>query len=141
MELGDFLTGYRATVRRDDELLSAVLIPRARAVGRSHFQKLGARRYLVISIVMVAVRLAAERGRVIEARVALGACSPVALRLFDLENALLGQAPDRLAALVATTHLEPLRPIGDVRAPASYRRDAALALVRRSLAAASVGLR
>lgn len=138
--IDEFLVGYRSTAKRDDELLTAVLIPKASAVGASHFQKLGARKYLVISIAMTAVRLDVDRGRVNRARVALGACSPIPLRLSRLEQDLVGRQPSALASTIEPAHLEALRPIDDVRATASYRREAALALIRRSLAKAAAGL-
>ena len=56
-----FLRDARRTERRPDEILTAVLIPDAALRGRSAFLKLGARRYLVISIAMVAVRLDRRR--------------------------------------------------------------------------------
>ena len=95
------------------------------------FLKLGARRYLVISISMVAVTLALDAGRVVHARVAVGACGPVAARLPGLEAALLGQVPD--PALVQPDQLAPLRPIDDMRAPAAYRLEATAELLRRAL--------
>ena len=49
-----FLTGYRQTDRRPDELVTAVIVPRGVEEAFSDFQKLGSRSYLVISIVMVA---------------------------------------------------------------------------------------
>jgi N-methylhydantoinase B len=65
--------------------------------------------------------------------VAVGACSPVARRLPELETALVGQFPD--PALAHADHLAALSTIDDIRAPAAYRRAAALELVRRALAA------
>ena len=63
--------------------------------GRSSFLKLGARRYLVISIAMAAVRLAVgATGRVESAAVAVGSCSAVAQRLAALESALAGRQAD-----------------------------------------------
>jgi CO/xanthine dehydrogenase FAD-binding subunit len=133
-----FLTGYRATDLRDDELLTTVLVPPAPGV-RSAFRKLGLRRYLVISVVMVAavVGVGAD-GRLADVRLAVGACSPVARRLRSLEDALL----DRPAGSVRTLdpaevreHLSVLEPIDDVRATAAYRVDAAAVLVGRALAA------
>lgn len=137
LPIQDFITGYRATARRDDELVTAVLVPNSSAAGTGVFKKLGARKYLVISIVMVAVRLKAERGQVTEVRVALGSCSPVAVRLFDLERALVGQRLADVANVVSARHLEVLSPIDDVRGSAAYRQDAALELVRRSLVQAA----
>ena len=132
--LAEFVTGNRRTARRQDEVLTAIVVPRPPA-GRSAFLKLGARRYLVISIAMVAAVVEADdEGRVASARLAVGACSVVAQRLPTLESALLG-APARpgLGDLAAPEHLAGLSPIDDVRATAGYRRDAALTLVRRAL--------
>jgi len=135
LPLEEFITGYRQTALRPDELLTAVLVHRADVAARSTFLKLGSRRYLVISIAMVAALIAlGDDGNVAEARVAVGACSPVATRLRGLEGDLAGRvADDDLAAVVTRDHLAPLSPIGDVRATAEYRRDAALTLVRRAL--------
>ena len=133
LALSDFVLGPRATARRADELALGLRIRLPTAPARATFEKLGARRYLVISIVMVsAVAEFAPDGRIARARVAVGACSPVARRLPALEAALAGQFPD--PSLVQETHLAPLAPIDDVRAPASYRRRAALELVRRAVA-------
>lgn len=135
LPLGDFIQGNRKTLRRDDELLTAILIPKAACGGRSHFLKLGARRYLVISIAMVAARLAHDvQGRVSAAAVSVGACSAVAQRLPALEAALLGQPwSATLVETVTAAHLADLAPIDDVRAPADYRSAAAEELVRRTL--------
>jgi CO/xanthine dehydrogenase FAD-binding subunit len=81
LKLDDFILGPRRTARRADELLAAILIPKPRAAAHSHFLKLGARRYLVISIAMVAAAIESERGKITTARVAVGACGPVAQRL------------------------------------------------------------
>ncbi|MGI8517094.1 MAG: FAD binding domain-containing protein [Acidimicrobiia bacterium] len=133
--LEDFLTGYRQTDLRSDELVTAVIVPRDGEEAFSDFQKLGSRSYLVISIVMVAtVVKGASDGTIGEARIAVGACSPVAQRLTQLESELRGlRRTDRLEDLPTRDHLTDLAPIDDVRATASYRLDATLALVRRSL--------
>jgi CO/xanthine dehydrogenase FAD-binding subunit len=135
--LAQFLVGNRKTARRADEVLSAVIVPRGLDDARSAFLKLGSRRYLVISIVMVAavVQVDAE-GRIARARVAVGSCSAVAQRLLQLEQSLVGQGAVRgFSDRVAPGHLSGLAPIDDVRATADYRHDAALTLVRRALEA------
>jgi len=73
-------------------------------------------------------------GGIAAARVAVGACSPVAVRLADLERALVGARWSEAPALVEARHLAPLAAIDDVRATAAYRREAVLELVRRVLA-------
>jgi len=134
LPLEAFLTGYRQTALRSDELLTAVLIPRGVEEARSAFLKLGLRRYLVISVVMVAVVVAVDPdGRVAEVRVAVGACSPVAQRLRSLESHLIGRSTDRVDTAMIAEHLSTLSPIDDVRATAEYRREAASVLVRRAL--------
>ena len=135
--LAEFVTGNRKTARRADELLTAIRVPKPAAGTVSTFLKLGARRYLVISIVMVAATIEPDaRGQVARARIAIGACAPAAQRLRALESALNG-APIgvRLATLACSEHLaQALSPIDDVRGSAQYRNDAALTLVRRALA-------
>ena len=136
LPLSRLILGNRRTARRRDQLLTAIILPKPekkRAAG--HFLKLGARRYLVISIVAVAANLELEDdGRVAAVRIAVGACSPVAQRLPEAERALRG-APCNplLGSRVQPGHLSPLIPIDDVRASAEYRLDAALTLVRRTV--------
>ena len=137
LPLAQFLAGNRKTLRRTDEILSAVLVPRRMEHAASTFLKLGARRYLVISISMVAAVLQADdAGRVAEVHVAVGSCSATAQRLRDLEHDLVGlPAEPGLGANVKAEHLKSLSPIDDVRATADYRRDASLTLVQRALEA------
>jgi CO/xanthine dehydrogenase FAD-binding subunit len=130
-----FVTGSRAIARRADEMVTALLVPKPAHDARSTFLKLGARKYLVISIAMVAavVEIAADR-TIVAARLAVGSCSAVAQRLPLLEPALAGKRLDASVAAVARPeHLAPLSPIDDVRGTADYRREAALTLVRRAL--------
>ena len=112
-----------------------MIVPRRLDDSRSVFLKLGARRYLVISIAMVAVIVKIDTaGLIAAARVAVGSCSANAQRFTALEDALLG-APARtgLGSLASRHHLTNLSPIDDVRATASYRSDAALTLIARAL--------
>jgi CO/xanthine dehydrogenase FAD-binding subunit len=135
--LQDFLLGPRRTALLSGEVLAAVIVPDGALRGRSAFVKLGARSHLVISIAMVAVRVVIEAGRISEARVAVGACSPVAVRLPLVEAALVG-APvaEAVARIQAADVQAALAPIDDVRATAVYRRGAAVELVRRAVAGA-----
>lgn len=135
LPLQAFIRGPRDTALRPGELVTALHLPEVR--GQGAFLKLGARRYLVISIAMVAARVALEAGRIAEAAVAVGACSPVALRLTGLEAALTGAQPGEIAAHVAQADLSALTPIDDVRASAAYRGDAVRALIARTLTMAT----
>ncbi|WP_108660512.1 FAD binding domain-containing protein [Acuticoccus kandeliae] len=128
-----FITGVRRTALAPGEMVVAIHIP-PQGAARGAFLKLGARRYLVISIAMASAVIDAADGRVAAARVAVGACSPVAVRLPALEAALLDAPVGDLAACVADEHLAPLAPIDDVRGSARYRIDAASTLLKRLLA-------
>jgi CO/xanthine dehydrogenase FAD-binding subunit len=135
LPLDGFVLGNRRTARRPDELLTAIRIPPAALDGTGRFLKLGARRYLVISIVMVAGTLVrAADDTIASARLAVGACSAAALRLRELEAALVGRPLAEAAATVTAQHLAGLAPIDDVRADGEYRCEAAAVLVRRCLA-------
>jgi CO/xanthine dehydrogenase FAD-binding subunit len=134
MALADFIRGNRKTALQPGQLLTAILVPRPAHAARSHFIKLGAREYLVVSIAMVAATLEIEAGRVRAARIAVGACSPVAQCLPLAEAALAGKPCDAaLGQWLRTEHLAALSPIDDVRASSAYRLDAALTLARRAL--------
>lgn len=121
--LGDFITGVRKVDLAPDEIVTAIEIPPLPAGARAAFQKLGARRYLVISMTMTAAVIdCGDDGRIKTARIAVGACSPVALRLGALEQDLIGQHPAEVR--VQPHHLAPLSPIDDVRGTADFRLDA-----------------
>ncbi|MEY3342258.1 MAG: hypothetical protein RLZZ269_2169 [Actinomycetota bacterium] len=130
LPLEDFVTGYRATAKAADELVTAIIVPREATERISSFVKLGTRAYLVISLAMVAASVGRDdRGRVTSARVAVGACSPVARRLASVEASVLAGGPVR----VDTSDLRELSPIDDIRCSAVYRLDVVPELVRRAL--------
>lgn len=135
LPLTAFVVGSRRTARRADELVTAILVPRWSPGARSTFCKLGARRYLVISIVVVAATLEASAdGTVARAAIAVGACSEVAQRLAGLEAKLVGKPlTSALADLPIEDDLAALTPISDIRGSREYRRAAAMTLLRRCL--------
>ncbi len=138
LPLADFIVDYRRTAMRPGELVTAVMVRDPHPAARSAFIKLGQRAYLVISIAMVACVIVVEDDRIREARIAVGACSPVARRLPVLEASLVG-APadaDAIATIVDAADLSALAPIGDVRATAAYRGAAVPRLITDCITAA-----
>jgi xanthine dehydrogenase small subunit len=135
LPLAAFSTGYRHTACRSDEIVTAILVPKRGGAARGHFRKLGARKYLVISIVMVAGVVETDAaGRIVACALAVGACSPVPQRLSALEAALVGVPLVAASGYIGAEHLSALSPIDDIRASAAYRRAAALTLTRDLLA-------
>ena len=135
LALGDFILGPRRTALLPGELLTAVIVPLPVPRTVSSFRKLGSRTYLIISIVMVAVTISVDdRGGIVDARIAVGACSPVGLRLPALEGVLKGKSlVPGLGRLIEDQHLAELAPIDDLRATARYRLGAARVLIGRAL--------
>jgi CO/xanthine dehydrogenase FAD-binding subunit len=135
LPLDKFVLGNRRTALLPGEMAAAIRIPKTSAKGSSSFVKLGARRYLVISIAMAAARLViGTDGRVERAAVAVGSCSAVAERLPELEAALVGRPADAsLGDAVEAVHFAGLAPIDDVRGSREYRTEAAREIVARAL--------
>ncbi|NKC13726.1 MAG: xanthine dehydrogenase family protein subunit M [Gammaproteobacteria bacterium] len=131
--LTGFITGNRRTALQPDELVTTIIVPHPPPASRSAFLKLGARRYLVISIAMAALCVQVQEGLIEDIRIAVGACSEVAVRLRALEAWLRGSEAGAAAGLVGPDDFTELRAIDDVRASAAYRVEAAQQLVRRLL--------
>ncbi|MBZ9669792.1 FAD binding domain-containing protein [Mesorhizobium sp. ES1-3] len=132
LSLPEFILGNRRTALQPGEMVTAIRVPKP--TGTSAFVKLGARRYLVISIAMVAARLVVENGTVADAAVAVGSCSAVAKRLGGVEAALRGLPLDAgLVVAVRSAPMAELSPIADVRGSAEYRLDAVREIVARAV--------
>ena len=115
-----FYTGYRASVRLRNELITAVEV--APVEGRQWFRKVGTRAAQAISkVVFAGVRGASPR-------LALGSVAPTVVRLTHTEQALAGGAGVD-AALGALAN--DIQPVDDVRSTADYRRTVAGNLVRQ----------
>ena len=132
LPLSAFITGVRQTARAGDELVTGVLVPAPLQTATSAFEKLGSRRYLVISIAMTAALIDCDgAGKITMARVAVGACSAVAQRLQGLEATLIGQ--DAHDPQISEETLNVLTPISDVRGSAAYRSDVAAVQIARAI--------
>ena len=130
--LDAFYLGYRKIDLRPDELLVAVLVPPLPSGAREHFRKVGTRRAQAISKVMGACRLElGADGRFSRVGVAFGSVAPVVFRVLELEQWLLGRAPDAETAREADRRAAALvQPIDDLRSSAGYRRYIVGRLVR-----------
>ena len=117
----DFYTGYRKSVRRPDELILAIEIPRQN--GRQWFRKVGTRAAQAISkIVMAGVRDPKRP------RIALGSVAATTVRLPKTEAALAkGVSIEEAVAVLE----KEITPIDDVRSTAEYRLTVAGNLLRR----------
>ena len=120
-----FYTGYRATVRRPDELITSIEIPVLR--GRQWFRKVGTRAAQAISKVVIAARLEPPKasGPAV-VRVAFGSVAPTVVRATRTEAALAaGRSLEAALGLLA----DEIAPIDDIRSTAVYRRRVAANLL------------
>lgn len=117
---GEFYSGYRRSVRRDDELIVALEIPPVE--GTQFFRKVGTRAANAISkVVMAAVK--PPRGA---PRIALGSVAPTVIRVPRAEAALAQGASIVEAQRVLENEIQP---IDDLRSTADYRRKVAAHLL------------
>lgn len=113
-----FYTGYRQSVRRPDELITAIEIPRLE--GPQWFRKVGTRAAQAISkVVVAAVRDARPR-------IAFGSVAPTVVRTPLTEDALARGVPIEEAQQILQ---QEICPIDDIRSTAVYRRRVAANLL------------
>jgi CO/xanthine dehydrogenase FAD-binding subunit len=136
--LVDFLLGPGQTAIAADEILHHVSLPRLPAGARSAYLRLGKRKGQAISVAGAAVVLQLDgRGQIEDARVAMGAVAPTAIRCPRCEVALRGaRLSEEVVAEAGRIAAQECDPIDDVRATARYRRHVVGQLVRRALWAA-----
>jgi carbon-monoxide dehydrogenase medium subunit len=124
VRLADFYQGVRRTVMAPDELLVGIRLCALRPGERGSFLKHALRAAQAISIVNAACVVECDgRGRVLSARIALGAVAPVVMRAPRAEAALRGQLlEEAVVRHAAETAADEARPIDDVRGSARFRR-------------------
>ncbi|MFI9507972.1 xanthine dehydrogenase small subunit [Nocardia sp. NPDC052566] len=119
--LAEYFTGYRQSVRRQDELIRAVRIPLPLAPVVA-FHKIAKRRFDDISSVAVAFAIDIEDGIVHRARIGLGGVAATPIRARDTEAVLTGLpwSEETIEAAARVLQSEGT-PMSDHRASADYR--------------------
>jgi CO/xanthine dehydrogenase FAD-binding subunit len=135
LKLDDFIKGSRNTELKKNEILSAILIPQKTERGHSSFVKLGARKYLVISIAMVACKINLDGDIISDIAISIGSCSAVARRLGELENTLIRKNvnSDLTQDIYNFDYKNHISPINDIRGTDAYRLEVAKVLVKNSI--------
>ncbi len=121
VELSEYFTGYRETVRRADELIRAVRVPLPLA-NLTAFHKIAKRRFDDISSVAVGFALDVQDGVVRDARIGLGGVAATPVRARATEALLVGRpwTTETARTAAAALGLEGT-PMSDHRASAEYR--------------------
>jgi carbon-monoxide dehydrogenase medium subunit len=136
LPLESFLTGNRQTAIQPDEFLESVRVPDPWPHSACRYSPFGLRAAQEIDIASVAVNVAVDpaTGTVSNARIAMGAVAPFAMRAKEAEEFLVGKKPTADTVNEAAVRCSrECRPIDDLRASASYRRHIVGILARRML--------
>lgn len=131
----DFFTGPRRTViRKNEEILTAISVPKPEKDFKACFTKFGRRAALSLSIVNCSLGARVKDGRMYGTASCVGACAATPVAIPALEEYLNGRAfadidPDTVHQLVRGG----IRPITDIRASAEYRAELAGSLVYKQI--------
>ena len=129
--INEFILGSRKTKLEQGEILTSIIIPKEKEKGSSAFRKIGARKYLVISISMVACRILISDNVVEDIAISIGSCSEVAKRIFSIERQLINKnIKEDIFNQVDFSQLNEISPITDIRSTQVYRLKASQSLIK-----------
>lgn len=125
--LNDFVTGYRTTVRKHDELITTVVMPKQLNGARVKSYKISKRKDLDISTLSAGFRLELDRGDVVKSiRLVYGGMAEKTKRAAAAERYLVGKVWDRQTVGEAMEFIDgDFSPISDARSGAEFRKVAA----------------
>ena len=131
-----FFTGPKETVRKADEILAGILIPKPESLSAGCYLKLMRRHAMDLALVGVAAWLKLDAGKKVckEARIALGAVAPTPIRVAEVEALLVNKAiGEGVVAEAARIAGMQCRPISDLRASLEYRCSMVEVFTRRAV--------
>lgn len=131
--ISEFLTGPGQTALERGEVLSAVCLKKDHGCTFFHFEKVGQRKAMAISVASFAFAAGINGdGMIRKARCAFGSVAPTVFTSNDIDRCFVDKPMDedtlRQAALLVRSEVSP---ISDVRASEGYRRSVAGNLVMR----------
>jgi xanthine dehydrogenase small subunit len=126
LPIEDFISGYRKTNLRNDELITEITIQKQDSDTCIFSHKVSKRREMDISSISGAFRLTRKHGIVHEIILAFGGMADTAKRAVQTETSLLGKEWSRINIEEAMVLLcKEFAPISDARAEADFRTAAA----------------
>ena len=127
----DFFKGPGKSVLNNNEIISAVLIPKNKE-WHSAFVRLGQREALAISKVSLALLIKIKDDKIEEARISLGAVAPTVIRATATEHALSNRKLDEISDVTEIIR-EEVSPISDIRSIAEYRKEMCRELLEQAI--------
>ena len=126
LPIEEFITGYRQTVLKNDELIAEVIIPKPISATRIKSYKISKRHDLDISIVSGGFRVELEDNKVKDILLAFGGMAAYTMRAKQTESYLLGKEWNEENVTEAQKLLyNEFKPISDARSGEEYRKLAA----------------
>jgi carbon-monoxide dehydrogenase medium subunit len=140
VKLSEFLLGTYETVLEPGEVLTAVIVPASPQGIRGTYIKFTTRSSEDRPCVAVAAMARIVEGICEEARLVIGAVSPVPVRVSKAEEIARGEKfGSALIEEMSARAAELVEPITDLQGPADYKRQMVRVLSKRALAALTKG--
>jgi xanthine dehydrogenase small subunit len=134
VNINDFYTGYKKTVAKPDELITAVHIPLPDVGDIFRLYKVSKRKDLDISAFTAAIWMRMSGGKIGEARIAYGGVGQNIIRLRATEEFFAGKSLDEEAIAAAGEIARgEIAPISDVRGSAEFRNLLGRNILRKFL--------
>jgi carbon-monoxide dehydrogenase medium subunit len=132
--VGDIAVDHFTSSLAHDEVITHVVLPPLAPGTRETYLKFLPKTADDYATVSVAATMRLEKdGRIADVRLVLGAVGPTPLRLRKVEDAMRGQATDRLGEAIAMVP-EQVEPLDDARGSAAYKREMARVWTARAMA-------
>jgi carbon-monoxide dehydrogenase medium subunit len=132
--LNEFFIGPGETVCGEKEMVVSLRIPKPELNWVGAFEKLGLRQAMSISVVNMAANVAWADGKVVSARLAIGAVAPTPILAENAAQQLVNTSLDDPSIEKASSlALQAIDPIDDIRGSASYRSRMVQVLIGRGL--------
>lgn len=138
VQMDALFEGVRRTVLRQDEVLTAIVIPYSAARSGAAYARFSHREGNSISVAGVAAAIQLDADNLVaDARIVLGAVSPTPKLVDAARAALIGRRVDDDAiAKAAEVARDAALPISDIRGTADFRRRIVGVMTRRALLSA-----
>lgn len=136
VDAADFFVDFFTTAVGEDEILTAVRVPKRTGWGATYEKFVRVAQQW--SIVAVAATVRMESGTIAEARIGLTNMGSTPVRPTAVEDALVGVAPEEAAVEAAVAGVaDGTQPPDDLNGSADYRRHLARVLTRRAVLSAA----
>ncbi|HOE02442.1 MAG TPA: FAD binding domain-containing protein [Anaerolineaceae bacterium] len=133
VKLEDFYLGVRKTILRKNEILKEIVLNPEAGIYHSTFYKFALRNAQAISVANAAVALKTYKGKVVGARIAVGAVAPTVVRLQSIESQVSGLSLEQLENFQLPETIHEISPISDIRGSATFRREMIRVIVKRCI--------